>query len=454
MAAIDIYGDKATQVINAYKPFRPDGPSDDEVTKWLTGEYGHGDANNLAPVLAAITNSDEAKNYAQKPSAGTGGNPTVGQPNPNVSTTMPVPPRQPNTPYQNLDWWSGQGVGYGQIFNQQTGQINPGWARTGNGYERTQGGAPQGGNYQSWFLSRMGNGPSSPEALAALEPELAKYGIKLQKDSAGTIRGRMYLPDGSAVDVVPNNGWGQPWQWINRGTGGGSHGGGVGQGVGLPGSQYSDPHTKLLEELMLARIGSLQQGNDPGYQQMMAYLQQRFQDLQGPGRTGAENEVIRTQALDPIESDRQAARKRVTERMAAAGHTMDSGVMQMALNEVDKAFDGMRASTQNVMASDELQRREGRNQRAEGLAGSIYGIPQARNREAIGYAGALSDLGPQRMQLAMQAAGMGGSPQGMFQSLMQMAQMNQNSALLNQQNSGQLWGGLGELAYTLMNAGK
>jgi hypothetical protein len=38
--------------------------------------------------------------------------------------------------------------------------------------------------------------------------------------------------------------------------------------------------------------------------------------------------------------------------------------------------------------------------------------------------------------------------------LMQMAQLNQNSALLNQQNSGQLWSGLGSLAYTLMNAGR
>jgi hypothetical protein len=448
MADIDLYGNDAQQIRNKYKTSLQRDALDDEVTGWLSGTYGGGGLNDW---LNQIDTSHEAQQYKQ--SAGTGGNPTVGQPNPNVSTTMPVAsPSQ--SPYQDLDWWKNQGVNYDQIFNLQTGQTNPGWSRTGQGYERAQGGTPQGGNYQSWFLSRMGNGPSSPEALAALEPELAKYGIKLQKDSAGTIRGRMYLPDGSAVDVVPNNGWGQPWQWINRGTGGGGHGGGVGQGVGLPGSQYSDPHTKLLEELMLARIGSLQQGNDPGYQQMMAYLQQRFQDLQGPGRTGAENEVIRTQALDPIESDRQAARKRVTERMAAAGHTMESGVMQMALNEVDKAFDGMRASTQNVMASDELQRREGRNQYAEGLAGTIYGIPQARNREAIGYAGALSDLGPQRLQLAMQAAGMGGSPQSMFQSLMQMAQLNQNSALLNQQNSGQLWGGLGELAYTLMNAGK
>lgn len=442
MAAVDLYGADAQKLKGAYSQHLGRDASDDELTGWLSGSYGGGTVDNW---LQQISQSHEAQ--AKKTSAGSQGPNVVGQPDPNVSTTMPVASQQP---YQNLDWWAQQGVGNDQIANFATGQLQPGWQRTGSGYERTP--APQGGNYQSWFQSRMGGGPSSPEALAAMEAELNKYGIRLQKDSAGTIRGRMYLPDGSAVDVVNPNGWGQPWTWINRGTGGGSGGGG---GFSpLSSSQYSDPHTRQLEQMMLQRIQSLMGGQDPGLQQLLSYLQQRFNDLQGPGRTGAENEIIRTQALDPIEQDRTAAKKRMLEQISARGFTPDSGVAQQLLAEVDKAYDGMRAMAQTTMGVDELNRREGRNQRAESLAGSIYELPQARQREALGYAGALSDLGPQRLQLAMQASGMGGSPYSMFNSLMQMAQMNQNSALLDQRNSSQLWSGLGELAYMLMNSGR
>jgi hypothetical protein len=66
----------------------------------------------------------------------------------------------------------------------------------------------------------------------------------------------------------------------------------------------------------------------------------------------------------------------------------------------------------------------------------------------------LADLGPQRLQLAMQAAGMGGNPSSNFSSLLGLAGLNQNAALLNQRNSGQLWSGIGQAAYYLSNAGR
>ena len=143
------------------------------------------------------------------------------------------------------------------------------------------------------------------------------------------------------------------------------------------------------------------------------------------------------------------------ERLSQRGISLESGVAQQLLQEVDSVFDAERATAQTRIGVDELNRREGRNQRAEGIAATMYELPQSREREALGYAGGLADLGPQRLQLAMQAAGMsGGNPVSMFNSLMQLAQMNQQSDLLDQRNSQQLWGGLGELAYTLMNAGR
>jgi len=449
---------------SAYQDYLGRQASPDELMNWWSGQFGYGSGlSGLGSFREAIRNSGEAK-----------------QRNSGVA---------PNPSYQDTMHWNTQGVPDTDIFDTATGQLKPGWSRTKKGYERTGGaGTTTGsGDLQSYVRSLL-SGASSPQALAAIESQLNQRGIKLQKDSAGNVRGRLYLPDGSTVDVVSQ--WGAPWTWTDRSGGGGT--GGVGGG-GLPGDQYSDPYSRLLEQLLKSRIGNLQGGYDDGmrqqYQnalqqranalgqgntqldQLMGYLQERYTDLKGPGYTGAENEVLRTQALDPLETDRNAARQRVMQRLSERGLTPDSGIAQQALLEVDKAFDAMRGTTQTQLAGNELARREDRSQRAEMIGGQIADIPdmrareqldvfsaleqlsllarnedEARSREAISYGGVLSDMGPQRLSLAMQAAGMGGNPQGLSNTLMGIAGLNQNASAMNQQNSNSLWSGLGTIA--------
>lgn len=62
-----------------------------------------------------------------------------------------------------------------------------------------------------------------PATLAAIEPELVAWGASLQRNSAGEIRGRIFLPTGDfdnpwgrAVDVVSHPGWCAPWGWVVR----------------------------------------------------------------------------------------------------------------------------------------------------------------------------------------------------------------------------------------------
>ena len=464
-------------------------PGAGDVDKWLSGGYGYGSGlQDYDKIVTAIMGSEEARKY--RPPGG--GSATDGG-------------------YQNTEWWQQRGVPTIDIFDPMTGQLRQGWKRTGKGYERTSGTnttsnvpGPQGGNFQQWFQQLTNGKRVSPKTLKEMEPILNQYGIKLGPLNARGFTDGIILPDGTFVDVILSavEDGGTGWGWI---TGGGGGGGGNVRGVGggqLPGDQYNDPYSQLFEQLIKARIGMLQQGvNDPyrqqymsglqgradalgnaaepAYQALLKRLEERFTDLQGPGYTGAENEVIRTGALDPIESDRAAAKKRMIERMAAAGHTMESGVMQMALNEVDKAFDGMRAKTQTTLTTNDLERREDRATRADSIKGTLYDIPQARSREqldvfgamqllegamrgeeearsreAIGYGGALNDLSTNRLQLAMQAAGMGGNPSSMFQNLLGLSQLNQNSSMLNQQNSSQLWSGLGSIAAILAGAGR
>jgi uncharacterized protein YukE len=495
MANVDLYGNDAQRIRNQYKTSLQRDASDDDVTGWLSGQFGGGGVDQW---LQQIDTSHEAQQYKQPRQ--------VGQQRPEVSGTLdpggaaPSNPATPQSPYQNLDWWSGQGVPQTQIFDNTTGQLLPGWSRTGLGYERStpqtpQTPGPQNGDYQSWFMSLVNGKPPTSQQLEALAPMLQQHGIRLGgRSAAGTIDG-IFLPDGTFVDVVeamtPQGG--KRWQW-------GVQTGGVGGGA-LPGNQYSDPYSKMLEELIKSRIGNLQGGYDDSsrqaYQQalqqraqslatgnkqldqLMAYLQERFTDLKGPGYTGAENEVLRTQALDPIERDRSAARQRLTERLAAMGHTPQSGVFQDAMRRLDAEFEGIRGVSQTQLATNEIGRRENRNQRAEMIGAQLADIPElrareqldvfqaleslgmvarnedeARSREAITYGGVLSDLGPQRLQLAMQAAGMGGNPASLGGVLSNIAGMNQQGAAYNAQQQSQLWSGLGSLAAIIARSGQ
>lgn len=410
------------QLGGAYNQYLGRSARPDELSNWWSGAFGYGSGlSGLPSFTNAIRNSGEAQNY-------------------HPSTT-------------------GSGTGGGTTTNAL------------------------GGDVQAWLRSVL-TGASSPQALAALEPQLTQRGIRLQKDSDGNIRGRLYMPDGSALDVV--NQWGAPWAFTNRGAGGGG-------GTNLPSSQYSDPYTKLLEDLLKNRIGNLGPVNDPNraaYEaslqnranqlrsgneqlaQQMAYLQKRFTDLQGSGFTGAENEVIKTGALDPIEQDRQQAKQALTNRLAAKGHKPGSGVFEAMMQELDKNFDAIRGTTQTQLSTNELARRENRNQRAEAISGALASIPDERNRElldvmaaidklsqltrneddsrareGIQYGGVLSDLGPQRLSLAMQAAGAGGvTPSSLGSLLTQIAGLNQTGQAYNAQNSNGLAEMLGNLA--------
>ena len=482
--------DRARQgLANVYRQFLGRDASEGEINSWLSGAYGHGSGvKDYDRYVSAIMGSDEARRH-----------------DPNGSA-----PAAPGG-YQSIEWWQQQGTPTIDIFDPMTGQLKPGWTRTAKGYERTGApagpaagstGGPQGGNFQSWFASLTNGKRPSPKTLKELEPVLAQYGIRLGPLNARGFTDGIILPNGQFVDVIMSatEDGGSGWGWIiPDGTGHGSSSGAAGGWTGGP-NTFNDQWTAQLESLLQSRIGSLGPVNDPNraryeqalrdratqlsaaepaYQQLLSFLQQRFTDLQGPGYTGAENEVIRTGALDPLEADRAAAKKRVTERLAARGLTPDSGIYQAALLDVDKAFDAMRGTTQTALTTNDLNRREDRAQRASTIGAQLVDIPEgrkreqldvfsalellssaarqendARAREAIGYGGALADLAPQRMQLAMQAAGMGGSPNDMFSSLMQMAGLNQNSALFANQNRNSMWSGLGSILAVLSNAGR
>lgn len=460
-------------------------PGAGDVDRWLSGEYGYGSGlQDYDQFVAAIMGSPEARAYRP-----------AGTPAPGA--------------YQGIEWWQQNGVPAIDMFDPITGQLRPGWEHTANGYGRSGGTAatgtpgantpgPPNGDFQSWFAQLTNGKPPTPETLESLAPILAQYGIRIGSKGNRGWSDTIILPDGRMFDVIEaaGIGSGKRWQWNQNGGAGYTA-----PQTAVPSNQYNDPYTQMLEQMLSGRIGALQQPvNDPNRAQydqalqqraaslaqmtpelnrQIAYLEQRFNELQGTGYTGAENETIRTGALDPIEQDRKAARDRVLQRLSARGLDLNSGIAQAALLEVDKAFDSMRGTTQTALTMNDLNRRDSRQSRAETIRGTLSQIPEgrareqldiysalnqlsalarqedeARQREAMGYGGMLADLGPQRLQLALQASGAGGNPSSMFSNLMQLAGMNQNAAMYGMQNQNSLWSGLGSIAYSLMNAGR
>src|SRR5688500_11477303 len=109
MATVDLYGNDAQRIRGGYRTSLGRDASDDEVTGWLSDSYGGGNVYNW---LNQISQSHEARNRIPTTPAPPDGT-LVGQ-NPNNNTTLPIATQPPpsQSPYQNLDWWQQQGVGY------------------------------------------------------------------------------------------------------------------------------------------------------------------------------------------------------------------------------------------------------------------------------------------------------------------------------------------------------
>jgi hypothetical protein len=198
--------------------------------------------------------------------------------------------------------------------------------------------------------------------------------------------------------------------------------------LGGQSAKYQDPNWQ-------ARLDQANQATD----RLIAYLQQRATQLQGPAYTGAEQEILRTQALDPIERDRQAQNQRVMQNLSARGLDPNSGIAQALMNDTNNVYNQQRASAQNELAYKQINEQRSRQQEAQQLLGLI---PQAQRAGAqgdlgflqqldyaanapyqtgMGAANALYQMPRTAMSDALTALGAGGSnPNDIFNMAMQM----------------------------------
>ena len=141
--------------------------------------------------------------------------------------------------------------------------------------------------------------------------------------------------------------------------------------------QAADRLTQFINQ----RVAGLQQP-DPAaaeVERLLGFLGQRATKLQGPAYTGTEQEVLRTQLLDPIERDRQAARKRALQTISSRGYEFDSGVAQQLLLEVDRAFNEQRTSAQGALSQRQIEEQRSREQEAQTI---LDYLPQVKRGQA------------------------------------------------------------------------
>lgn len=205
-----------------------------------------------------------------------------------------------------------------------------------------------------------------------------------------------------------------------------------------PGGQFSDPWNGQLEKIL---AGQLQQNQAPAAnspQAMLAnYLRQQFEiNANGTGYTPEEWAILQTQALEPIEAQRQTAQQRALERTSSRGMLPSSGLLQGEQANNDRYYDRLRTVANRDLAVSGINRLQDQRTRALGLVQSLAGQQQGLDSQAIQLATLLRQLpiDSQNQALAViNGTGMPSNLMGQVQSLLslsnQQSTQNQNAWL-------------------------
>lgn len=345
------------------------------------------------------------------------------------------------------------------------------------------------------------------------DPEVGRW---INIDGIGDIGGqnfpvwypRMGGADGYASDGLRDDGS------VNTRPGGARPGGSGSGGSGAPGTgvdyggvdfpsaeMFSDPATQALEAFFRLRLEDLLaedqrpdrerfQGllrdrttalgdinSNPDVAASVNYNRSRFNELQGDPFTGTEEKAMRVDRFDRMEQEREAEKRRIADTLMRQGHAPTSGTVLEAIRRVDDSYDRQRAASENELllyTADERQARgreavdlgdfiqnqtEGRRREqltTAGLASDVEALSrseeEARRREALSVAALPVELSTNRLQLALQALGMGGNPQSVLSALLGInnAATQENIANSSQRSSGLQ--GLGNLLSILSTA--
>jgi hypothetical protein len=216
-------------------------------------------------------------------------------------------------------------------------------------------------------------------------------------------------------------------------------------GYKLPGMQFDDPYTNLLEQISRGQLGEVR--SNPGLDQLMAFLQQQFADVsQNPGYNPAEQAMLRTQALEPIEANRNASKQRALERTAARGFAPSSGLNELDLRNIDINADRSRTVADRDLAIAGLDRRDRDLNQALDI-GQLMGvtIPRAQRGEEVALGNLLYQLPRTAMNDAMSVVNGSPSSQDAFSQAIQLLTNQQNQQGQSNAQNAALFAQIGQI---------
>lgn len=142
------------------------------------------------------------------------------------------------------------------------------------------------------------------------------------------------------------------------------------------GQVFTDPGAQRWESSVNSAASRLQQPQpNPDFQPYVDYMRKYFAQLQQPGYTPAQQDLMQTQALDPLERQRTAAKQQVTQRFAGQG--VQGGLVERALQDVDRQFNEMRTKSQSGFAINQIGQDQARQQQAAQVGSALSQAQQA-----------------------------------------------------------------------------
>ncbi len=174
---------------------------------------------------------------------------------------------------------------------------------------------------------------------------------------------------------------------------------------GSLGGIFSDQATAAFEKLLNQRIGQLNTPYaNPDFQPAIDQLHQYLAQLNGPAYTSQQQDIMQTQALDPMERQRMATKQQALERLASRNIGPGSGIFESVMEGIDQQYNTIRAQTQSGFATRGIEAEKQQASQAASLAPMIaqlqrgqFDSEEARRQMAVQLAEILPTMAWNRL---------------------------------------------------------
>lgn len=193
------------------------------------------------------------------------------------------------------------------------------------------------------------------------------------------------------------------------------------------GAQFTDPISSFLEQFAQTRA---QQLENPAPDSGQALLEQALKSIAAQfssgGYTPAQQEILNTQAMEPIEQLRQQRKQQVLVQLSQRQIDPQSGVGRQMLADVDRQFDQLKIQQSRTLGNQAVNEQQQRLMQSIQLLQTLAGGENARLDQGYQYRTVPYNLQQQAFQNASGLYNSAGNPLSLINPLLQASQQQQS----------------------------